>query len=873
MASSPLKTKLKTTPYRYADAHRLASELGVSMTLASVLTRRGYASAREAREFLRGGDLIEPDLLNYVDAASSVIEAAIDTGEKITVHGDYDADGVCSTSIAVRSLKRLGANVNWFIPSRFDDGYGVSVSNVERLSDRGAGLIIAVDCGISDVDAVDRAKQLGMRFVICDHHKWDDRLPDCPVVHPHLGDYPFRELCATAVTYKLMQRLFSRRDRDAKELEDELELVALATVADMVPLIGENRDLARRGLSRISFTNRTGLLALLETSGLDKDSISSQDVSFRLAPRLNAVGRLYRADAGVELMLTEDDSRAREIARELESANRERRDIEHVVHGQAESERSQIIKSGADPPAFVLAGRGWHQGVVGIVASRMVRRYHRPCVLISLPEESGTDVGKGSGRSIPGFDLHAALTASSRHLVRFGGHSMAAGLEIEPDMVDAFRDLLVSHAREKLNPGDLIPVQRIDAVVPGDLLGLDLAEELRLMEPFGQGNDGINLLVPAATVDDVKPIGNGDHVKFSVTSAGSRSEGVAFGCGGSLPLEANAAHDVAFNLEINRWNGSVEPQIILKGLSPVLAVSDSSGCRNCECRASGDEWWRLACEGYDTQPDLGTPGESVARCRNIVDSRGSGPLGVVGELASTGESVVVLSADVSRRKSAITGQFDARRLGAGESALATKRCAPAAVERLLNREPNDGLVAFIDHEVAEGSPEVLELFEHIVMLDPPYNESRLNAILCTGSSLSGNGFAHLLWGADEVRFTERVVEQELGLRAPIDAIYRCLVDSERKERAGSLEVAELMLLTEGSGSHPRAPRLIGRCLRVLSELGMIKVTSDGFVATSTLNENAPTAPDLERSKTFEMYGKLYQESSRFLKVALISKWG
>ncbi len=841
--------------------------------MASVLTRRGYASPQEARGFLRGGDLNKPEMLNYVDAASSAIESAIDTGEKITVHGDYDADGVCSTSIAVRSLKRLGANVNWFIPSRFDDGYGVSVSNVEKLSDRGAGLIIAVDCGISDANAVDRAKQLGMRFVICDHHKWDDRLPDCPIVHPHLGDYPFPDLCATAVTYKLMQHLFSRRDRDVKELEDELELVALATVADMVPLIGENRELARRGLSKISFTNRTGLLALLETSGLDRDSISSQDVSFRLAPRLNAVGRLYRADAGVELLLTEDDSRAREIAQELESANRERRDIEHVVHGQAESERSRIIKSGEDPPAFVLAGRGWHQGVVGIVASRMVRRYHRPCILISLPEESGTGMGKGSGRSIPGFDLHAALAASSRHLVRFGGHSMAAGLEIEPDMVDAFRDLLVSHAREELNTGDLVPVQRIDAVVPGDLLGLDLAEELRLMEPFGQGNDGINLLVPAAAVGDVRPIGNGDHVKFSVTSAGSRSEGVAFGCGGNLPLEPNAVHDVAFNLEVNRWNGSVEPQIILKGLSPVPVRSDTTGCRNCDCRAREDEWWRLVREGFDTQPQLGKTGKSVTPRRNIVDSRGNGPFGVVSELASTGEGVVVLSADVSRRKSAIADRFDARRLGAGESALATKRCAPTAVERLIDCKPGDGLVAFIDHEVAESSPEVLEQFEHIVMLDPPYNETRLNAILCAGSSRSGDGFAHLLWGADEVRFTERVVEQELGLRAPTGAIYRCLADSEVREHAGSLDLAELMVITEGSGSHPRAPRLIGRCLRVLSELGLIQVTGDGLAATSTFNEKAPSAPDLERSKTFEMYGKLYQESSRFLKVALISKWG
>ncbi len=879
MAVSQYKRKLIIPQYSFADARRLSEDLGISMTLASVLARRGYTSANKAREFLEEGYLHDPDRMRDIDAASKAISDAIDRGKMITVHGDYDADGICSTAIALGSLRRLGARANWFIPSRFDDGYGISIENIEKLASRGTELLIAVDCGVSSVGEVKKAKDLGMQVVICDHHRWNKDLPDCPVVHPRIGEYPFHDLCAAAVTYKLMQHLYSKKGSDSEDLEDELDLVALATVADMVPLVGENRDLTKRGLRKIGYTSRPGLRALMEAARIDRDEVGATDIAFRIAPRLNAAGRLYRADAGVELLLTDDDTRAKEIAKELGTANRKRQDVEQKILREAEVRRSQIMKSEKDPLVLVLAGEGWHQGVIGIVASRMARRYNRPCVMIALPDdghnadEKHSSLGSGSGRSIRPFDLHAALSACAEHLERFGGHKMAAGLEIAPDKVDGFSDALAKYASERLTTDDLTPTQQIDAVIPGDSLDMDLAEELKLLEPHGEGNRAINLMVPSADVGDVRPMGEGKHARFKVKSAGTHFEGVAFGCDGKLPLDQDTKHDVSFSLEINRWNGSVEPRMVLKGLTPIKGSGGVSGCLRCECRADVEEWWSLVKNGYESTPDIDHDSAKKSSCREIVDGRGKGVYGNIGELVSTGEPVAVLTADVSRRRSIISEQFDAKRFGATDTVLLTKRCSSDVFEAVESRDSAEGLLTFFDYEIADLHGELLSRFDHIVMLDPPLLENGIERVRRTVNNKKvGASFLHLLWGSDEVEFTKKVVEQELGLRAPLSTMYREMKNAEDGRSIQSLSATELRDVLEGRGEHPRPPRLVGRCLKILSEIDVVKVESFGHRTRIVLSDLKEKKPELAQSNTYKIFRTLYKESSRFLKVALISKW-
>ena len=403
---------------------RLRVELGVSDALAQVLVRRGHAEPGDAQAFLAAEEEHSPQAFRGIADAVDVILEHARSGQRITVHGDYDVDGICSTAVLVRTLRELGADVDSFIPDRAADGYGLSRATVERLAGRGTKLLITADCAITAVEEVRAARELGIAVVVTDHHavRADGLLPEAPIVHPVVCGYPFAELCATAVAYKLAQALLGASGGDERRLRRDLDLVALATVADVVPLLGENRALLRRGLRALAGTSKPGLRALMAVAGVDPSRIGERAIGFALAPRLNAAGRLYRADAGLELLLTEDPARAAEIARELDAANSERRQIERRIRFEAEAQMAELGERGA----YVLAGESWHPGVIGIVASRLVELSGRPVVMVALDGE----VGRGSGRSIEGFDLLGGLRACGEHLERFGGHRAAAGLEI-----------------------------------------------------------------------------------------------------------------------------------------------------------------------------------------------------------------------------------------------------------------------------------------------------------------------------------------------------------------------------------------------------------------------------------------------------------
>jgi single-stranded-DNA-specific exonuclease len=550
--------RFEVPPCPPEHVERLRRELGVSDALGQVLVRRGLEEPDAARRFLAASEEHPPQAFaGIADAVAMILEHAR-AGSRITVHGDYDVDGICSTAILVRTLRELGADVDSFIPDRAGDGYGLSLATVERLAARGTRLLITADCAITAVEEVKAARELGVAVVVTDHHtpRADGLLPDAPIVHPAVCGYPFDGLCATAVAYKLAQALLGASGGDERRLSRDLDLVALATVADVVPLLDENRTLLRRGLRALAGTAKPGLRALMAVAGVDPSKVGEREIGFALAPRLNAAGRLYRADAGLELLLTEDPARAAQIARELDSANAERRQIERRIRFEAEAQMAEL----GERDAYVLAAEGWHPGVIGIVASRMVESSGRPVVMVALDGERG----RGSGRSIEAFDLLGGLRACEEHLVRYGGHRAAAGVELERGCLDGFARALAEHATGALGPEQAASVERIDAVLDGTVLGLELAEELQSLAPFGRENQPVCLMLAEARLLDPRPMGEGRHLRFTVDSAGVRARGVSFGQGASLPVPEGETVRATFALEVNEWNGIVEPRLRLR---------------------------------------------------------------------------------------------------------------------------------------------------------------------------------------------------------------------------------------------------------------------------------------------------------------------
>jgi single-stranded-DNA-specific exonuclease len=541
----------------HAEVEGLARDLEVSEVLASVLVRRGYGDVAEARAFL-AAELPEHDpfALGDMREACETISAAIAAGTKICVHGDYDADGICATALAVLVLRELGADVSYHLPSRFDEGYGVAAQTLERLASEGVGLVLTVDCGVTAVEEVAAARAGGLEVVVTDHHRAGEELPGCPVVGPYRGDYPFRELCGTGVVWKLGQALLGE---GSEALVRHLDLVAVATVADVVPLVDENRGLAVAGLRTLARTQKPGLRELMRVARVDPAKVDAGAIGFRLAPRLNAAGRLGRPEAALELLLSEEREPAARLAQQLEELNRDRQAVEERILREAVEE----IESWPEPRrrhrAYVVAGADWHEGVIGIVASRLVERYSRPVVLIAGTEGDW----KGSGRSIAGFDLHEGLRQCAGHLERWGGHAAAAGLSIKPESVAAFAEQFASIGDGELAEDDLRPPSLVDAFVHGRDLTLELCEELARLAPFGLGNPGVTLLLAGCELTDLAAVGEGKHLKFRVREDGRDSgSAIAFRLGRRLDsLRRPGAYDLAFRLEANQWNGTVAPQL------------------------------------------------------------------------------------------------------------------------------------------------------------------------------------------------------------------------------------------------------------------------------------------------------------------------
>jgi single-stranded-DNA-specific exonuclease len=576
-----------TRPCDWRRVETLAEALGVSETTATVLVRRGLHEPEVARAFLAAElPRHDPFALGDMGRAVERIRAAIAAGERICVHGDYDVDGISATAVAVLVLREAGATVEWRLPSRFEEGYGLAAETIEQLAEQGVDLVVTVDCGVTAAQEVARAHQLGLDVVVTDHHRPGATLPDCPVVATRPSQYPCPDLCGAGVVYTLARALLGD---DHPTVAGVLDLVALATIADVVPLVEENRALAAAGLRAIARTSRPGLKALMQSARVDPAAIDATAVAFRLAPRINAAGRLGRPDVALDLLLTDDAARARELAGTLEDLNRERQAVEERILREAVARVESWPPERRARRGYVVWDESWHEGVIGIVASRLVERFHRPVVLIA---RSG-DSWKGSGRSIPDFDLHGGLAACSSLLGRFGGHRAAAGLSLETGSLEAFADAFGAHADTVLHELDLGPVTMVDAVVPAGDLTLDLAQELDRLAPFGLGNPEPTLLVASVEATAAGTVGEGKHLRFRVRQHGrDGGSAIAFGLGAQLDrLQELARFDVAFRLKENRWNGTVAPQLVVRRLFDAAGTYEELRAWLAEQWKAGETAW------------------------------------------------------------------------------------------------------------------------------------------------------------------------------------------------------------------------------------------------------------------------------------------
>lgn len=547
-------------PPEPAVVEALGRELRLPLAICRLLAQRGHGDPAAAREFLRphARQIHPPWGLSGIGEAVDRLRGAISAGELILVHGDYDVDGICATALYVRALRGLGARAEPFVPRRLVDGYDLSDAGVRAAVEAGAGLILTGDCGIVAHGAVEAAAVHGIDVIVTDHHTPGPRLPAAvAVVNPSRADcsYPDKGLAGAGVAYKVMCALAEAMGEPPDRLTCYLDLVAVATIADLAPLTTENRAMVRWGLKILSDTPNPGLRALLSSTGLDrKPEIGAGQVGYVLAPRINAVGRMSEALTGVRLLLTDDPAEARSIAASLEDENRWRRQVD----GETLREAVGMLEREYDPDrdhGVVLAGEGWHPGVIGIVASRVVELIHRPTILIAL----GEGEGKGSARSIPGFHLYDAMRDCSEHLIRFGGHRAAAGCSIDPSRVEVFRSAFNRRAAEALAPEpDLLqPRTRVDLVVELAEANEDMCRLLRHAAPYGMGNPAPVLEVRRVTIASAPRVVGSGHLKLTLAANGTRLEAIGFGMGEMAEALAatGASWDVAFRLEENTWTG------------------------------------------------------------------------------------------------------------------------------------------------------------------------------------------------------------------------------------------------------------------------------------------------------------------------------
>ena len=544
------------------NVEKIENEYGISNLLAKILVNRNLTKKEDIDLFLKPTrhDFHNPYLMPDMALAVDRIIKAMNNKEKILIYGDYDVDGITSITVVKNFLLERGANVTQYIPNRLNEGYGLNKDAIKKISDDGVNLIITVDCGISGIEEVDYANSLGLEVIVTDHHEVGEVLPNAiAVVDAKRKDstYPFRELAGVGVGFKLIQAIAQRLELEEKEYLKYLDIVCIGTISDIVPLVDENRVIAKLGLKLVEVTKNVGLKALLEASGYKK--IDSFTVSFGLAPRINACGRMGKEKEALNLFLTQDENEAKKIALRLNEYNKERQDIEKRIYEDAVN---KIEKSETDKQVLVLGSENWHHGVIGIVASKITDLYFKPSILICFEE----DEGKGSGRSIPGFDLYESLTNCSENLEKFGGHSMAVGVTLKKENFEKFKEEFEKYAQNS-NICDIIPIIKIDEEITLEDINIKAVEELNMLEPFGEANKMPLFMYKNLKIHSIRTLSEGKHIKLTLKDNNFYIDSIGFNLGHlAEEYQIGDKVDVVGSLEINRFNGRESVQINLKDL-------------------------------------------------------------------------------------------------------------------------------------------------------------------------------------------------------------------------------------------------------------------------------------------------------------------
>lgn len=843
-------TLWRASRVRFDDVARLQEHLGCGEPLAWALVRRGLGDPAAAEEFLSAGEgpLEPPETIPGVTEAARRLADAVARGEQIVVHGDYDCDGVCSTAVMALALRARGGRVETFLPSRFRDGYGVSIENVERFAHEGADVLVCVDCGTTALEALTRARELGLEVIVIDHHLAGGRRPPAILVNPALGrgrdDLP----AAAGVALSVVRALGALADRGiAAEPEDLVDLAALATVADAVPLVGENRRIVARGIVAMRAGPRPGIAALCAAAGVEPRLLGARDLGFGLGPAINAAGRLADADRALELVTSHDRDAADPIARELWNRNMERRDVERRITDEAIAVFRAEPEGVRGADALVVSGDGWHEGVVGIVASRLAERYARPAIVITRDG----DTAKGSGRSVAGVDLHDLVGRADAELTRWGGHAGAVGVQLPADAIGRFRAAFLEAAVGARAQIARATIRTADVVAGPRDLTLTTAEDLARLEPFGRGNPPVRMAVTGCAVGGTATVGDGRHLRLRLSGGGAHAPAIAFRMGErARELSPDARYDAVVELGIERFQGLVGPKVVVDALAPLdedpTAVEGACADRcdlGCPDRVRGPGSVGSAVADVPAVPP------AVGPPRGVRDRRGEGAaVPVLAALAGADEGAVAVVADVAWRRAALVGPLQPHRLGVEVAILVGSRCATAAARARMATADGRPALVMIDYEGL--GAHALPADVHVVAVDPPAGADQAAAL----RAAAADRWLHLTWGPDEVEMARAVAERGFDLRPMVAELWRALRGRPTWAWGDELEAALL-----GDGAAIREPRAVARALRVLEEVGLVVGGEDGLTVASDGGRR-----ELEASATYAAATKRLEEARRML---------
>jgi len=849
----------------------LARELGISLITAQLLINRGIYTVEQCHDFLNCDldRLHSPLLLKDMSAAVTRITGAAKKKEKILVYGDYDADGITATVLLVQVIRHLGGIVEYYIPNRLDEGYGLHLGVLQQYMRKGIRLVITVDCGISSIEESAWACKNGLDLIITDHHEPPPVLPLAPaVINPKRSDcsYPFKDLAGVGVALKLAQALLESNGYEKQAWHDYLDLTCLGTIADIVPLHSENRILVKHGLSRLANTARPGIQALIKVSGISKDILGTSEVGFRLAPRLNAAGRIGSPDLAVRLLLTGDAGEAQELANELHNRNRVRQEIEAEVLKESLA-LLDLQPSIAKDKVIVLSSAGWHPGVIGIVASRLMKHFYRPVLLISLDGEKG----RGSARSIPAFNIYKALSHCQEYLISYGGHALAAGFTIPADRIEEFSRKISQYAGRVLDENKMIPRLNLDGLINLSQVTEKLVNEINLMQPFGISNPAPLLGCREALVTSCRGVGRDSaHLKMLLRSEGATVDGIGFNLGAYAEvLATNETVDLAFAPGINEYNGRRSLQLEVKdvGMPAILEFDSIDGYLKQFFSIDNDdlyipEFVTTTLKGIDLEEtgdqfyDYKKKGEKL----QFIDMRNSIERQVrLGELiADENPTVIITACGYQTIEIACYLQLSYPSLNGKAACCHGMLPEKELLENVAKFQAGEVKI-LVATPVIAGSLGVKA--GRVIIYHLPYNEATFNLIMNTAKP---NGSVYLFFGADDFKNNRSHLAALTPDRNCLASFYTML----RRKIGGygrlKLDPCQAVRSLADSGYIHVREYTVRIALKVLKELGLLETAKKGDAIQVSVLPAPREKQDLNGSRTYLRLHRMRDESTAWM---------